>query len=378
MKKGLILKIIKKLICLNIVFILTISFNQLTKAETILTPNSKSAILMEASTGTIVYQQNVEEKRAPASMTKIMSLKLIFDSYKEGRFTMDDIVTTSEYAASMGGSQIFLSVGEQMKISDLVKSIIIASANDACVAMAEYISGSEKAFVEMMNQEAEKMGLKNTHFENATGLPIDNHYTTAHDMAIMAKYLINDHGDEVLPISSRYDDYVRQGTEKQFWLVNTNKLVKFIPGIDGLKTGWTAEAGYCLTATMNKNNIRFIAVAMGSETAKKRNVDIVNMLNYGVSNYELVSLYKKGDIVAEKEDILSTPHQYHLVVNENVNILKGKNEQLGEITTKIEEDTLKIYLNGTLYDEVALVTKEKITKASFLDIFLDILKQMFG
>lgn len=348
------------------------------EAKTFLASNSDSAILLESTTGEVIFQKNSDYKRAPASMTKVMSLKIIFDHYKEGRFTMDDMVTTSEYASSMGGSQIFLSVGEQMCVADLIKSIIIASANDACVAMAEFIGGSEASFVEMMNEEVNSMGLKNTHFANATGLPTENHYTTAYDMAIMSQNLLNDHGNEILPISSRYDDYVREGTEKQFWLVNTNKLVRFVEGIDGLKTGWTESAGYCLTATMKKNNIRFIAVAMGCLTPKQRNKDIVDMLNYGVANYELVSIYKKGDVILEKEDILQKPNKYHLVVSQDINILKKKNTEIGKITTKVEDQSLKIFLNDELYQEVLLEVSEKMEKASFLDIFLDIIKKMFG
>lgn len=372
------IKIICKIFTIVLMFLVTINLMPLSKAETMMASNCDSAILMESMTGEVVFEKNSHYKRAPASMTKVMSLKIIFDNYKDGRFTMDDLVTTSEYASSMGGSQIFLAVGEQMKVKDLIKSIVIASANDACVAMAEFIGGTETSFVEMMNKEAEKMGLKDTHFVNATGLPAENHYTTAYDMAVMSKYLINEHGNEILPISSRYDDYVREGTEKQFWLVNTNKLIKFVEGVDGLKTGWTEKAGYCLTATMYKNNIRFIAVGMGCLTSKQRNSDIVDMLNYGITKYELVPIYKKGDVILEKQDILSTPNKFHLVVPQNVNILKKKNDELGKVTSNIENDVLKIYLDGNLYQEVILEVAEKIEKASFWDIFWDVIKQMFG
>lgn len=347
-------------------------------AEVELVLNSKSAILIEPTTESIVYTKNAHEKRSPASMTKIMSLKIIFDCYKDGKFKMEDLVTTSEYASSMGGSQIFLSVGEQMIVEDLIKSIIIASANDACVAMAEFTYGSEEAFVEQMNKEAKNLGLTNTNFVNCTGLPTNNHYTTAHDMALIACSLLNNHADEVLPISSRYDDYIREGTEKQFWLVNTNKLVRFVEGIDGLKTGWTVEAGYCLTATMCKNDIRFVAVAMGAETPQKRNSDIVNMLQYGVSNYEIVSLYNKDDSVKEVEDILSRPNKYHLVVPKDINILKRKGVDLGEVSTKINKNELEIYIDDKFFQSVKLEIKEVLSKANFLEIFLEIIGQMFG
>ena len=366
-------KIISILIIVLIVFTCDLQIN----ADSNLVKNSKSAILMESLTGEVVFGKDEHTRRSPASMTKIMSLKVIFDSYSQGLFKMDDIITTSEYASSMGGSQIFLSVGEQMKASDLIKSIAIASANDACVAMAEHLYGSEEVFVDKMNEEAKILGLKNTNFENATGLPIDNHYTSAYDICLIARELINKYGELILPITSRYDDYVREGTEKQFWLVNTNKLVKYIEGIDGLKTGWTNEAGYCLTATMHKDNIRFIAVAMGAESAQKRNNDVVNMLKYGVSNYELVTVVKKGEIVKTIEDIKTMPNVYHLVSKEGVSILKKKNEQTGEVKKEIVDKKLKVFVDNELYQVVELDTMEEIEKASFLDILLKVLKQLF-
>ena len=366
----------KKIISVLIIILTVFAFNLPIKADSNLVKNSKSAILMESLTGEVVFKKDEHTRRSPASMTKIMSLKIIFDSYSQGAFEMDDIITTSEYAASMGGSQIFLSVGEKMKASDLIKSIAIASANDACVAMAEHLYGSEEVFVDKMNEEVRDLGLKNTNFENATGLPIDNHYTSAYDICLIARELINKYGDLILPITSRYDDYVREGTEKQFWLVNTNKLVKYIEGVDGLKTGWTNEAGYCLTATIHKNNIRFIAVAMGAETAKERNNDVVNMLNYGVSNYELVPLVKKGEIVKTIEDIKTMPNIYHLVTKEGVAILKKKNEQIGDVKTEIVDEQLKVFVDNELYRVVELESMEEIEKANFLDIILKLLKQL--
>ena len=353
-----------------------ITFCMTTNASNELANDSKSAILIESTTGEIVFSKDENTRRSPASMTKIMSLKIILDCYNDNRFTMDDLVTTSEYASSMGGSQIFLSVGEKMPVKDLIKSIAIASANDACVAMAEFLCGSEAEFVRKMNDEAKKMGLKNTHFENATGLPIQNHYTSAYDIALIARELINKHGDIILPITSKYDDYVREGTEKQFWLVNTNKLVKFIDGVDGLKTGWTVEAGYCLTATIKKNDIRFIAVSMGAETAKKRNNDVVDMLNYGVANYELVSIYKKGEVIKTIEDFKSMPNLYHLVTVEDITILKKKQEKIGNVETIVEDNILKVYIDGEFYKETELEILEEVEKANFFEIILRLLKQL--
>jgi D-alanyl-D-alanine carboxypeptidase (penicillin-binding protein 5/6) len=350
----------------------------LVKANIGLANNSKSACLLEPSTLDVLYEKNSDSKLFPASMTKIMSIKIILDHYTKGSFTMDDMVTTSDYASSMGGSQIFLSIGEKMSVGDLLKSVIIASANDACVALSEFVAGSEESFVELMNKEVEKMGLTNTHFANCTGLPIDNHYTSSYDMAVIASHLLNNYGDIVLPISSKYEDFVREGTEKQFWLVNTNKLIRYMDGIDGLKTGWTEKAGYCLTATMKKNGMRLIAVSMGCESPKKRNSDIVELLNYGMSNYELVTLFKKGDVVKELENINTTPNIYHLILDKDVNLLKKKNVGLGNITSEVVDQKFRIYLDNELYKEVDLIVSEKLMKSSFLEIFFNLIKQMFG
>lgn len=368
---------LKIIICLLMIMML-ITTSNLVKADTALANNSKSACLIEPTTLDVLYEKNSSSRLFPASMTKIMSIKIILDYYAKGSFTMDDMVTASNYASSMGGSQIFLSVGEKMSVRDLLKSVIIASANDACVALAEYVTGSEESFVEVMNQEVVKMGLKNTHFANCTGLPIENHYTSSYDMAVISSNLLNQYGDIVLPISSRYEDFVREGTEKQFWLVNTNKLIRYMEGIDGLKTGWTEKAGYCLTATMNKNGMRLIAVAMGCKTPKKRNSDIVELLNYGMSNYEIVTLFKKGDAVKELEDINTTPNKYHLVLDKDINVLKKKNVSLGNVTSEVIDKKLLIYIDNELYQEVDLVVNEKLMKSSFLEIFFNLIKQMFG
>lgn len=360
------------------VSLIFVNNNTIVKASVTLASNSASACLLEPTTLEVLYEKEAHIRRFPASMTKVMSIKIILDHYKKGSFKMTDMVRASEYASHMGGSQIFLSVNEQMSVNDLLKSVIIASANDACVALAEYVSGSEASFVELMNKEVINMGLKNTHFENATGLPVDNHYTSAYDMAVMSSYLLNEHGDVVLPISSRYEDFVREGTEKQFWLVNTNKLIRYVEGIDGLKTGWTDKAGYCLTATMKKDDMRLIAVSMGCESPKKRNSDIVELLNYGMSNYEIVNLFKKGEVVKELESINKTPNIYHLVVNGDVNVVKKKNAPSKNVTTEIKDDKMLVYLDNELYQKVELVIKEPLEKASFLEIFFNLIKQLFG
>ena len=208
-----------------------------------LTKNAKSSVLIEASTGEIIYEKNKDEKLAPASMTKMMSLILIMEAIEKKNLKLDQIVTVSENAANMGGSQIYLEKNEKMSVDDLLKGICMASANDAVVALSETIYGSEEEFVKEMNKKAKQLGLKNTNFMNATGLDEENHYSSAYDMALIARELVKH--KKVLEYSSNYEDYLRQNTNKKFWLVNTNKLIKTYDGMDGLKTGYTEKAGYC-------------------------------------------------------------------------------------------------------------------------------------
>ena len=232
-----------------------------------LVTDSQSAIVIEQSTGTILYDKNMHDKLAPASMTKIMTMLLIMEEIDQGRLKLEDLVRTSEYAASMGGSQIFLEEGEQMTVEDMLTAISIASANDASVAMAEKIAGSEEDFVKKMNHRVKELGLKNTKFQNSTGLPVKDHYSTAYDMAIIAKELLR--YEEITDFTKQYEAYLREDTDKKFWLVNTNKLVKFYPGVDGLKTGFTRDAMYCLTATAKKDDMRVITVVFGASDRKR-------------------------------------------------------------------------------------------------------------
>ena len=242
-----------------------------------------SAILIEASSGKVIYEKNADEKLPPASMTKMMSMLLIIEKIDSGHIKWDDIVTVSENASSMGGSQILLETGEKMSVSDLFKGVAVASGNDAVVALAEYTYGSEANFVNAMNKKAKELGLKNTSFKNPHGLDVANHYSSARDMALIAMEL-SKHPD-VFNYTSIYEDYLRKDTDRKIWLVNTNKLVRFYDGVDGMKTGYTEEAGYCLTVTAKKNGMRLIAVAMKEPDSNTRNSEVTNMLNYGFSNY---------------------------------------------------------------------------------------------
>ncbi len=380
----------KKLILLLIIIICFICLQPNIKAieslETIpLTQYSKSAILIESSTKQVIYEKASEEKLSPASMTKIMTMLITMEKIDSGIIHLNDMVQTPKEAAELGGSQIYLSEGEEMSVEDLLKSMAISSANDAALTLAIYIGGSEEVFVKMMNDKVKELNLVNTHFVNPYGFDDNDHYSCSYDMAIIASTLIEEH-PKILDYTSRYEDYVREDTLKRFWLVNTNKLVKFMEGVDGLKTGWTQKAGYCLTCTIKRNDNRFIAVAMGCENVDQRTKDITSMLNYGINNYTVDTYLKKGTIVTSKEDLMTSPNHYDIVLAKDIKILKRNHEDNNNITTKIiledkitsdKVGILEVYVNGNLYQTVPLITNLKIKKAKFLDVFLEILKELF-
>ncbi|MBQ3001186.1 MAG: D-alanyl-D-alanine carboxypeptidase [Bacilli bacterium] len=340
----------KKIITLIIMIVMGLCLPYLysvkISAEPNLANNSKSATMVNVETGDVIFEKNANEKLAPASMTKIMSIILFMEALVSGQLKADQLVTTSLNASQMGGSQIFLSVGEQMKVSELLKSVVIASANDACVALAEEISGSIESFVKLMNDKAKMLGLENTNFANATGLPIENHYTTSNDMAIMSAYLIKNY-PEIIKLSSTYEDYVRKDTDNPFWLVNTNRLVKHYPSIDGLKTGWTNDAGYCLSATSynDDNKMRLVAVVMGCETPQKRSADVVELLNYGHSNYHNQLVLNKGSVISTTNNIKLLPEDVRLLVSNDFYVCKKKQDKEKNYIFKLElnnEDNNKV------------------------------------
>src|SRR5690625_2482798 len=279
----------------------TISYAETNNAD--LAKNTKAALLLERDTGTILYAKNEHEKLAPASLTKIMTLLLIMEAIERKKLSVTDVVTVSERAASMGGSQVFLEAGEEMTVEDLIKAIAIASANDASVALAEEIAGTEEIFVQRMNEKVTELQLENTKFQNASGLPAKDHYTTAYDIAIMSKELLK--YDDIVNYTSIYEDYLRKGEKNEFWLVNTNKLVRFYPYVDGLKTGFTSEAKYCLAATAEKNDMRVISVIMGAESSKSRNNMTMNLIDYGFNQYESEIIHKQHEPVATYTNINS-------------------------------------------------------------------------
>jgi D-alanyl-D-alanine carboxypeptidase (penicillin-binding protein 5/6) len=315
---------------------LSLVFPSLTMAEESqvnLADKAKSAILIERDTGTILYEKNSNEKLPPASMTKIMTMILIMEAIDKASLTLEEKVRTSEYAASMGGSQIFLEAGEEMTVEQMLKGIAIASGNDASVAMAERIAGSEEAFVKMMNDKAQELGLKNTNFVNPTGLPAENHYSTAHDMSLMAKELLK--YELITKFTSMYEDYLRQDTDKKFWLVNTNRLVKFYPGVDGLKTGYTSEAKYCLTATAKKDNMRVIAVVMGAPTPKDRNAQVTKMLDFAFSQYKTHPMLERSAVVGKTKVSKGSKKNVDVMTSESISVLTKKGETIDDVTQEV-------------------------------------------
>lgn len=346
-----------------------------------LAPDAKSAILIERDTGTVLYSKNSHEELPPASMTKIMTMLLIMEALDKGEIKMNEKVRASEYAASMGGSQIFLEPGEEMTVEQMLKGIAIGSANDAAVAMAERIAGSEEAFVDRMNERAKALGLKNTHFENVTGLPVKGHYSSAYDMAMMAKELLKH--EEITEFTGKYEDYLREGTDKKFWLVNTNKLVRYYPGVDGLKTGFTSEAKFCLTATAKKNGMRVIAAIFGAPSTKERNAQVSKMLDYAYSQYTSHPLYKKGAVLAEAKVSKGDVRHIRAVTSEPVSVLTKKGVKLSNIKKTVKLNghlqaplekgqpvgTLSVSQGGKMLAKTTLVAEKSVKRASWWQLF---------
>ena len=259
-----------------------------------LTLTSHAALLMEKTTGEILYAQNEHDALPPASVTKIMTVLLTMEAIDSGRIALDDMVTVSAYAAGMGGSQVFLAEGEQMSVDDLLKAVCVSSGNDAAVALAEHVAGVTELFVEQMNNRARELGMKDTHFVNCTGLTAEGHVTSAHDIALMSRELLLHH-PEVRSYTTIWMDTLRNGT---FGLSNTNKLIRFYDGATGLKTGFTQEAGYCISATAERDGMELIAVIMKGNTSDSRNADAKTLLNYGFSTYALVDVQPEEPLPA--------------------------------------------------------------------------------
>ena len=298
---------------------------------------SKSAVLMDVGTGTVLYEKNSHEAMPPASVTKIMTLLLIYEAQENGQFGWEDSVQVSEHAASMGGSQVFLEPGEMQTVADLTKCIAIASANDAAVAMAEFVAGSEEAFVERMNEKAKELGMQDTHFENACGLDTDGHETSAYDIALMSRELMQ-RFPQIQDYTTTWQDTITHKTRKgesEFGLTNTNKLIKWYEGATGLKTGSTGKALYCLSGTAERNGLHLIGVVMAAPDFKLRFQETMKLLDYGFANYSAQKGLPAGEEVERIPVTKGMQDTVGAAVQEEISILMKKDAG-GEWETKVE------------------------------------------
>ena len=340
---------------------------------------------MEQSTGEIIFEKDKDKQVAVASMTKMVAQTIILENIESGKIKWDDIVSVSKNAADMGGSQIYLTAGEKMSVKDLFKGISMASANDATVAMAEYIAGDEASFVKLMNKKVKELGLKNTTFKNCTGLDEEGHLSTAYDMAIIARNLLNH--EKILDFSSVYEDYLRQDTENKFWLVNTNKLVRFYDGADGLKTGHTDAAKYCLAATAKKDGMRLIAIVLGEENSKIRNSEAMALLDYGFNTKKITIVKKKNKVVKELEFDKGDKEKIQLVPKYDVGVLENKASSGNKYKYDIKLDEIKVPIKqgdvlGKIIvkdgkkeiTKVELVSKTSIKKLNYIELYIETVK----
>lgn len=372
----------KRTICIVLIFIFLFS-NQVFANN--ITLNAKSGILIEATTGKILLEQNADEKLPIASVTKVMTLVLIYDAIKYERIKLDDIVTVSQHAASMGGSQVYLEAMEQQTVRDLIKCISIASANDASVAMGEFISGSEEGFVADMNKKAKELGMNNTNFVNACGLDEENQYSSARDVALMSAYLINNY-PEIFEFTKTWMDTIIHKTargEEEFGLTNTNKLINTYEYATGLKTGSTSEALFCLSGTAQKDGLNLVAVVLGAPTPNDRFHETLKLFDYGFSNYTIASGEPSGKVVDNINVFKGNIEKIDLVVSQDINLVVGKGsnrilenkiESVEYLTAPISKGTKAgeiIYsFEGKEIGRCDLITAEEITKIS--------LSQMLG
>lgn len=381
----------KKFISFILVLVFTISQgsvifanNQDSKLDIV----SKSAILMDASTGKVLYEKNSHDKLPPASVTKVMTMLLICEALENGKIKEDDDVQVSEVAASMGGSQVFLEPGEIQKVDTLLKSIAVASANDACVAMAEYIGGSVEEFVVLMNKRAKELGMNDTNFVNTNGLPVDNHYTSAYDIALMSRELLT-HKKISKYLTTWMDEVVVGKKQAKIGISNTNKLIKHYTGATGVKTGFTQQAKYCVSASAIRNNTHLIAVTLCAETSPIRFKDATNLLNYGFANYESVKVCGANDKVATVKFEKGEKENVDLVAKDNLSVLikKGskkdfqkKVEIKKDLTLPIKKNTelgvVKVYRDKELVGQTKIINNEDINKASYLQMLRRVVENL--
>ncbi|MBE6142701.1 MAG: D-alanyl-D-alanine carboxypeptidase [Erysipelotrichaceae bacterium] len=375
----------KILILLMILFCNIISLFKYSKvsAEETLSLNGDKSLVMEVTTGRILYASNEHSKAYPASMTKMMGMYLVLEAINNNKLSFEDMVTCSSFASSMGGTQIFLEEGEQMSVNDLFKAVAINSANDAIVCLGEHLFGSNEAFVDKMNKKAKELKMENTNFVNATGFDDENHYTTPYDMGIIARRLVLDY-QEVLEYSSLTEDYIKGNRNEEFWLVNTNKLLKHCDGMDGLKTGYTSKAGYNLASTVKRNGIRVISVVMNEKSIQERSQDTIKLVNYAFSKLKVDRLFSKDDILSKYIFENSMGKEVDLYLNENVDIVHLENEDIKDFNYRIEllDNKLPLKENdivGKLVVEISencylhydLIIKEKVEKMNLFKLWIN-------
>lgn len=351
-----------------------------------------SALLMEASTGQVIYEKDADTQRPPASVTKVMTLLLIFDALKDGKINLEDQVTTSEYAASMGGSQVYLEPGEVQTVETLIKCIAVASANDACVVMAEYICGNEKEFVSRMNQRAKDLGMKNTHFENCNGLDAEGHVTTARDIALMSRELITKY-PQIRDYCMIWQENIVHTTKKgstEFGLSNTNKLVRHYEYATGLKTGSTSQAKFCISATAEKDGMELIAVIMAADDSKIRNSEAVSLLNYGfgkcnIFQEDTVPDVKPVEVKKGEKDTVNVAQTFPFTfVDVEGRELSGieRKEIINKLSAPIKKGEkvgcAKYYLGETEIGSVDIVATEDVKKIDYVGTILNVMESFFA
>ena len=374
------------LICLAVLLMMG-SLSLTAAAEEMKLP-AKGAVLMDAATGTVLYEQNAHEKLHPASVTKVMTMLLVMEALDQGKITLTDAVTASESAAAKGGSQIYLKVGEQMTVETLLKSVAVASANDAACALAEHLAGSEAAFVQKMNQRAKELKMEDTHFVNCTGLDdgedAKNHLTSAYDIALMSRQLLYYH-PSVKNYTTIWMDTVRDGT---FGLSNTNKLVRFYSGCTGLKTGYTSQAGFCLSASAMREDMELIAVVLGCSTSQERFSACKSMLDYGFANYAVIApnveAYPEVKItLGEKKQVkVTTTDRCSLLIDKGQkNEVRCTLEVMEKVTAPVSKGqrlgTMTVRCGEQILAQLPLVAEETVPRLSFGQIWKNLLRTLF-
>lgn len=353
--------------------------------------NVKSAILIDADTGKVLVEQDSHQELPPASVTKVMTMLLTLEAVEAGKAKLTDKVTISELAASMGGSQMYMEIGETHTLEELLEGIAIVSANDACVAAAEYIAGSEEVFVEKMNARAKELGLRDTHFVNTNGLPVAEHYTSAYDIAVMSRHLLK--FEQTHKWFTTWQKTIKvglPGKEKEFGLTNTNKLIRQYPGANGIKTGFTAEAGFCLSASASKEGTTLIAVVLGAETSKLRFTEISKLLNYGFAHFSSVTVAEKGQKMRKVTIDKGEPYRINAAAAEKATAFVKKGEEKTAVHKVNIDKKIKLPLKkgdkiGTLTvccgDEKVsscdLVADRNVAKASFFAYYIRKIKKLF-